>query len=568
MVSDTIDEILAIARAQGCAFAPTFKDSTIETMLKSTDSPSIMYQDFAGRRPMEIETYLGSPIKLAQVANIRVPRIETLYAILHNLNTINQNRPSSTTPPAIAPNQPPPRTSSAGFGGPGRPPMNGMPNGAPRGRGGPYGGPHGRRGPSYGNGYPPRGPPNGYSRPPTNLSRRPSFENNNELEEFSHVVLYDDIPEGDVARNYDMGGGAPSELALRERELALRQRELQLREQELGMRRGGRRPAPSQRGTFDDDDDDDDYFDPMAPRAPTIDPDNFDMMSMTSRRNRKAPSASQLRKNPEIGAMGGPAPRSASFIGPRGGRNRSSQQLMAEVPAIGESLLSNPMIGYSSNRYGTVDRKNMHDESRANSLTRERLDQLQGAGMSSSGPYPTPRRTSISPGEPFGGPGGRRISGRPSPPGGEGYGPGPGPGPGPHGGPNGVPYGGPNGVPHGGPNGVPNGVVPMNARPAGPGAMRQPVPRHPPGQGNAVMPQQVEQQAGVSKPFPPPKGPPGGHHPHPPPHPLQVRSLTGSASASAGSGESGLVDSENSAHSSQSSFAPRPPHGAVGVGVR
>jgi hypothetical protein len=63
------------------------------------------------------------------------------------------------------------------------------------------------------------------------------------------------------------------------------------------------------------------------------------------------------------------------------------------------------------------------------------------------------------------------------------------------------------------------------------------VPRYPPGQGNAVGPQQVEQQAGVSA-LHPPKS-------------RNVRSLTGSASASAGSGE---LDSENSAHSSQTSL--------------
>ena len=559
MVSDIMDEVLAIARAQGCEFPHTFKESTMQTMLKPSDVNSIMYQDFMGRRPMEIETYLGSPIKLAQAADIRVPRIETLYSILHNLNTINQSRPSSTTPPAMAPGAPPPRTSSAGFGG--RPPMNGMPNGAPRGRGGPYRGPPPgpRRGSSMGNGYPP-GPPNGYSRPPTNLARRPSFENN-DLEEFSHVVLYDEIPEGDVAGGFAMGGGGgggPSELALRERELALRQRELQLREQELGMRRPAARRQPSQRATFDDDDDDEDYLDPMNPRGPVphIDPDNFDMMSVTSRRNRKAPSARDLRRNPEAamggGGGGGQGPRSASFLGPRGppGRNRSSQHMMQDVPLPGESILNNPMAGYASNRYGTVDRKNMADDSRANSLTRERLAELQGAGMgvggSQNGPYPAPRRTSISPGDPFGGPHGRRTSGRPSPPNGEGYPMGP---PGSHGG-----YGGHSG--HGGHGGpMPNGI-PMNGRPGGPGQMRQPVPRHPPGQGNAVMPQQVEQQVGVShhtKPLPPPKAPP----------PIQVRSLTGSASASAASGESALVDSENSAHSSQSSFAPRPP-----IGVR
>ena len=144
------------------------------------------------------------------------------------------------------------------------------------------------------NGYPPRGPP-----PPNQLSHRPSFEGD-DLGEFSHLMLYDDaIPEGGVAPGFnDMGNGGAqgaSDIALRERELALRQRELQFRERELNMRRGGgRRPPPSNHGGFDDDDEDgDDFFDPMDNRGPVmapVDADNFDMMSVTSRRTRKAPS--------------------------------------------------------------------------------------------------------------------------------------------------------------------------------------------------------------------------------------------------------------------------------------
>jgi hypothetical protein len=314
--------------------------------------------------------------------------------------------------------------------------------------------------------------------------------------------------------------GSAGDLALRERELMLRQREIQLREQEFNMRRGSRRPPPSHRGGFDDDDDDDEFVDPMNPRGPVpqIDPDNFDMMSVTSRRNRKAPSASQLRKNPEMMGSNGGGRMSGFGFRPPMARNRASGQMLADVPGAGDSLIDNPMMSYSSNRYGAVDRKQMHDDSRAGSLTRERLEELQGAGglPGMNGAYPTPRRASLSPAEAFHP--GRRVSGRPSPPG------------------NG--YMGPNGMPM------------MNGRPSPPGMMRQPVPRHPPGQGNAVAPHQVEQHVGVSK-----------QYPNRPPH--NVRSLTGSASASAGSGESAQLDSENSAHSSQSSFAPRPP-----VGVR
>jgi len=400
------------------------------------------------------------------------------------------------------------RTPSMGppmRGGPGPPRMNGYPS-------------------RQSNGYNPRGPP------PNQLSRRPSFEGD-DLQDFSHVVLYDEIPEGGVAGSYnDMANGNPSELAIRERELNLRQRELQLREQEYNMRKGPRRPPPSNRGGFDDDDDDDDdFFDPMAmrgPPMPAVDPDSVDMMSVTSRRNRKAPSLSQIRQNPEQGVMGrGTGMRNSHSFGPRPGlnRNRVSAQMMANMPGMHDNPLDNPMMGYSSNRYGTVDRKEIGDQSRTNSLTAARLNELQGAGTNAgmNGAYPSaapgmPRRTSQSPGNPFNG----RNMGRPSPPE-DGY--------------------------------MPPGGMHPNGGPSPPGMMRQPVPRYPPGQGNAVAPQQVEQHAGVSNKLYPPKGPLG-------PPQKNVRSLTGSASASAGSGDSGAsahIESDPSAHSSQSSLAPR-----------
>lgn len=530
MVSDVIDELLQLAASQGCNFDNGFKDKTMKAMTATTDTNSIMYQDFTAKRPMEVETYLGSPIKLAQEAGIKVPRIETLYALLHHCNIVNQQRPN---PPSLSPNvgngppPPPPRQGSVPPG----PPMNGRMNGPMNGNGMPPGmrrpsmgpGPPMRRGPPPPNGYPSR-QSNGYNPrgpPPGQMTRRPSYEQN-DLEEFSHLVLYDDIPEASGGGYNDLSNGtgsSASELALRERELNLRQRELQLREQEYSMRKGPRRPPPSHRGGFDDDDDDDDdFFDPMAARGPSqaqIDPENFDMMSVTSRKTRKAPSLSQMRRDPE--GRHGMRQSSSMGMGGRPGvnRNRASAQMLAQMPGLHDSLMDNPMMGYSSNRYGGVDRKMINDESRTNSLTAARLNELQGAGMNDgmNGAYPSPmpRRTSQSPGNPFQ-PGGRHM-GRPSPPD-DGY-------------------------------GRPNGM-PVNGGPSPPGMMRQPVPRYPPGQGNAVAPQQVEQHAGVSNPYPP-KGP----------VPKNVRSLTGSASASAGSGDSQHIDSENSAHSSASSLAPR-----------
>jgi len=374
-----------------------------------------------------------------------------------------------------------------------------------------------------GNGYGPRGPPQ-------QMSRRPSLEGN-DLQEFSHVMLYDDMQEPQPG----FDGMAPSssgDMAFREREYALRQKELALREREFNMRRGGPRmppPPPRRAGGYDDDDDDgEDYFDPMAGGTPLpqADAEALDMMSVTSRRTRKAPSAGQLRNNPELGGMGGmggmgPPRQSRNPWKRPPPKNRTSATITGEMPNLRDELMNNPMMGYSSDRYGNVDRHNMGHESRTNSLTAERLSELQQGG-GAPGHYPGPpmsRRGSQSPGNPLSP--NQRQPHRPSPP--NGYGP---PGPG-----------------HNGHNG----------RPSPPG-MRQPVPRHPPGHGNAVAPQQIEQQTGVSNLYPPKSG-------------TQVRSLTGSASASAGSGDSNRsapLDSEPSAHSSSSSLGPR----ALPIGVR
>jgi len=555
LITGVIDELVALASVQGCHFRGDFREQTMEQMILPTETHSIMYQDYTARRPMEVETYLGSPMKLAQEVDMQVPRIETLYALLHNTNVLNQTRPQQQAPASPGAQQPlPPRMSSAPGPGPrgmsyGPGPMNGPPmrpgvrsgSRAPSATGGPP--PHMRRGPPSMNGYPPpRMNGNGYGPrgPPQQMSRRPSFEGN-DLQEFSHVMLYDDMPEGEPGYE-GMPPPGSNELALRERELALRQKELALREREFGMRRGAppRMPPPPRRqpsGYDDDDEDGEDYFDPMAGAPPmnAADAENLDMMSVTSRRTRKAPSASQFRSNPEMGSMGPPRQNRTPWKRPPT-KSRTSATIMGEMPNLREELMSNPLMGYSSDRYGNVDRHNLGQESRTNSLTAERLNELQKGPPSGhqNGP-PMSRRGSQSPGNPLS-PGARQQPGRRHSP--------------------------PNGYnSHHGP-GLNNG------RPSPPGMMRQPVPRHPPGHGNAVAPSHIEQQGaataatttttGVSHLYPPKSGP--HHH--------QIRSLTGSASASAGSGESNRsapLDSEPSAHSSSSSLGPR---GGAPIGVR
>lgn len=524
LVFGIIDELLTLAAAQGCQFPVGFRDKIVAEMVQPTEIQSVMYQDYTAKRPMEVETYLGSPLKLAQEAGVLVPRLETLYPILHNLNIVNQTRPAQNPmSPTVV--QAPPRMSSVPANGAVAGPVkNGVrpsTGRAPSMNGAP---PPMRRGMS--NGYPPRAGPNGYG--PNGMGR--GGPDGNGLEEFSHVMLYDSYAEGFEGANgvYDdsMGQGAAStgDLAIRERELQLRQRELALREREYSMRRGRGPPPPASHAGGFDDEDEDDFFDPMSSHSnyPPVDADNIDMMSVTSRRNRRGPPG-----RPSMDMGGGPPSSRGRNMYPRQ-KNRASTRAMSDMPMIGDSnIMNNPLMDYASNRYGNVDRGTIGRESRTNSLTAARLDELQrgpgAGGFGGNGGYPgLPRRSSQSPGHPLGG-GPRPPGNRPSPP---------------------------NGYPH--MNGA-NGANNMNGnRPSPPNGMRQPVPRHPPGHGNAVAPHQVEQHAGVSslQPPPPPKKGPQ----------VVVRSLTGSASASAESGDSGAsahLGSEPSAHSSASSLAHR-----------
>jgi hypothetical protein len=519
LVTGIIDELLELAIAQGCKFPSDFQQKTIEKMTAS-DGLSTMYQDFQARRPMEVETFLGSPIKLATESNVSVPRIEAMYAMLHHVNIVNQSKPrQADSPPASVMGHPPPRMSSAP---PQRPPMNGaqmrpsrthssmgMPPNArrgpppgmmPRGRGGPM--------PSAGNGVP----------------RDPSLEG---LEEFSHLVLYDgadgEMPHANGNGFPEGAAGPGADIALRERELALRKRELQLREQEMGMgmgmpmppgmRRGpgpghgpGPRRPPPRAATFDEEDDED-YFDPMNSMGiPHVDPDQVDMMSITSRRARKAPSQSQIRTNPERFAgppMSNSRPSSSAFGRYFGRKPRPTDRAMAEIPSLHDSLLDNPIMGLSSDRYGSVDRNHLNAGSRANSITASAM-----GDFAPPRPYPTSRRNSHSPAAPFPGPPGPRA-GRPM-------------------------------TAHDSNLGPP-GAPPYNGQPSPPGNMRTPVPRNPSGHGPPVGPQSVEQHYGVSN--LPAKGPPPKN-----------KSLTGSASASAESGDSGASANIDSAHSSQISL--------------
>jgi 2-dehydropantoate 2-reductase len=457
LVLDMLDEILNLAAAQGCQFASNFKQKTIEEMTRPGMAESVMWQDYVARRPMEVETFLGAPIQVAKDLKLSLPRIETIYAILRHANTMNQQRPRGepVSPQATSPL---PRNTPNGAPMP-RPMPNGMPNGMgrppqPRQRGMSH---NGQRRPQMNgpppNGYRPSAPPSvvgGYGS--RQASRRGSMEGA-DLEEFSHLVHYGE--DGLDPSLFDR-----SDMSIRERpnQQGWDQRShsghpQQRRPMGPGMGPGpvgpsrmgppgpqSRRPPQQQQPMprhgpqmYEDEDDDFMPFDPSGGSGPPmIDPDNFDMMSVTSRKNRKIPAPgqtqAQFRKNAEV--ENSMMSRGGRFRPSFGRRDRSSQAV--SVAPLGDNILDDPMMSYSSNRYGTVDR-GVIAESRTNSLTSQRLDELQygpgpgGPGM--GGPNGVPRRTSQSPATHFNpqmrgaipngnGNGGPMPNGRPSPPGG------------------------------------------------------------------------------------------------------------------------------------------------------
>jgi 2-dehydropantoate 2-reductase len=166
-----IDELIHLAQAQGCKFSEDFKDSTVKEQCRPLENGSIMWQDFMARRPMEVETYLGSPIKLAQVAGVKVPAITTLYTLLHDKNIKNQQRPKEAANGYPAPPGSPstagpmPRMSSNGP----PPPRNMGPNGAFNGNGMGRPPPRPRNSSNY------TGPPPGMRRgPPVSMNGAPN----------------------------------------------------------------------------------------------------------------------------------------------------------------------------------------------------------------------------------------------------------------------------------------------------------------------------------------------------------------------------------------------------------
>ncbi|MFI5380194.1 MAG: 2-dehydropantoate 2-reductase, partial [Tepidisphaerales bacterium] len=92
MVTGLMREVVAAAAAQGLVL----RETTIERKLNHTRTmgayKTSMQIDRHERRPMELESILGEPLRAARRAGIAVPQMEALYAAVKIVNAANIGR--------------------------------------------------------------------------------------------------------------------------------------------------------------------------------------------------------------------------------------------------------------------------------------------------------------------------------------------------------------------------------------------------------------------------------------------------------------------------------------------
>ena len=345
-----------------------------------------MYQDLLANRPLEFEVYLGNPVRMAEDLRIQVPNLQALYAVARHINKSRTkgDGPRSPQSPKARQHLVPPRQSINGRGRGVAPRSYGDAPPVINGRGRPVMNGYNSQGSS-----PRQGVEGDFDQPKGIAMRGESIANitppNGELDQFSHQRSRPPPRQSD----YDV----------RSRELMLRERELQLREREIEIQRRQGRIRHNVPSTIMDDDEEEDDSRSQAnisQRSLMMTGDNFDMMSMTGRKSRnKQVSGSMRGKEPYPGDSNGG--RMMSLTGRSKGRSGS---MIAASQATFDPLNGNPLMGFTSNRYPGVDTRTLAANSRANSLTSQRMDEMgmgPGAGRTASllggpGAYPVTSR--------------------------------------------------------------------------------------------------------------------------------------------------------------------------------
>lgn len=85
-------EVLQVAAAHGHPLAEEFIRKNISDTTKMKPYKTSMLLDYESGRPMEIEVILGNAIRIAESCGIKVPHLQTIYAILGMLDKGNTKK--------------------------------------------------------------------------------------------------------------------------------------------------------------------------------------------------------------------------------------------------------------------------------------------------------------------------------------------------------------------------------------------------------------------------------------------------------------------------------------------
>lgn len=92
LVSELMDEIIAVANALGLGVAASLRDIQITRTRAMGAYKASTLLDFELGRPLELESLFLEPLRQAQAAGVPVPRLSGLCAVLQQLDTLRSSR--------------------------------------------------------------------------------------------------------------------------------------------------------------------------------------------------------------------------------------------------------------------------------------------------------------------------------------------------------------------------------------------------------------------------------------------------------------------------------------------
>lgn len=92
LCESVVREVHAAADACGVKIPPSMMEKTIDNTRKMVPYDSSMRLDYIHRRPMELESIFGNPLRAAAACGASMPRVEMLYRQLRFINASNLKR--------------------------------------------------------------------------------------------------------------------------------------------------------------------------------------------------------------------------------------------------------------------------------------------------------------------------------------------------------------------------------------------------------------------------------------------------------------------------------------------